>query len=651
MFMARLFLLELHFLMWILYLRLIGRSSFSSLLHSFLSLFNHTSTAMRNFDFPAKARWREWQRRQIQQHPIKLQPKFRKALLLDPQLLETEMLESTGYRAGNITIVERDPNAFAELRERNEARKREGKETVILVKTDLYDFFADMVLGKRPHIQFHHISLDMLCQMSSEYLRLISLISAGAILADQALFFSNLQAKREPGQALENYDRLWNFSEALREAQYEDRYVPLSERLRARTEASLVERGELSSRRGKGADLKELRYSGRSYLEFLNFSIFSGGTASGSLYHRFGDFISSHKGEAEWLPILQSPFKDQEHLTNFLRFVSYLEGITSNLLIYERRSGLVEVGRGSWVTPMANFYYPLKYYCDGHYDPIVIRIYEYLSSSTPMLASFHCLERHTVDLNRSDVALIQRKVFTLLGQAMDGLSFTPPELFPREFNPKTYRGFHTTGRFQIKFGTYRIIDAIDHLEVDTNSARVRPKASTQALHTETPLDPSLAAKYSPDPSSPASFIAVGVPFLVGGEREEKSELESLPTSQIPQSLQKLTTKDQVREIFVVHSEWNVAALRANYDVSSFTSQQLAALLSWSKPDNGLHKGRTNGLQNSPTTGVFNYQGIIFAGEGDVANQVLEFINRYGGDPDQIPLSLLLSRGILRKDNI
>ena len=46
---------------------------------------------MRNFDFPAKARWRKWQERQIKATNLRITPPFRRALLLDPQLLETEM--------------------------------------------------------------------------------------------------------------------------------------------------------------------------------------------------------------------------------------------------------------------------------------------------------------------------------------------------------------------------------------------------------------------------------------------------------------------------------------------------------------------------------------------------------------------------------
>ena len=67
---------------------------------------------IQTYDFPAKARWREWMATQIKQTKLRVAPAFRRTLVLDPQLLEVEMLEGLGYKPKNILVVERDPKVL-----------------------------------------------------------------------------------------------------------------------------------------------------------------------------------------------------------------------------------------------------------------------------------------------------------------------------------------------------------------------------------------------------------------------------------------------------------------------------------------------------------------------------------------------------------
>lgn len=503
------------------------------------------------YDFPAKARWREWMAKQIKQTKLRVAPAFRRTLVLDPQLLEVQMLEGLGYKPRNILVVERDPKVFAELQERNEDRKRQGKEQVVLENADLEDLFVDIILGKKKHGSFEHVSLDMLCPMNPSYLALIHYLSSARLLAPTSIFVSNLQAKRED-EALTAYDVTWNFSRSS-VAEIREKICSIQDpvtSLNAAFKEILSADSELERRREQGESLADLRVNARPHIECNHFRISTGVLHSGALFRLFGKYLVKHipdLNSSNFLGLLNMALDNKSTLNNFLYICGKLTDTIEYMVNIEASTFSAEEVRAVHVfdSPFSGLFYPLKLCTDGVYVPSKVNLYKYQGLSyTPMLTAFYVFNLVREEIDKKDLSDSLRVFLTALARCTCSKDFDLP------------------------FSIYRPSVSKRFEKVIRKYPGGRNLILTSAI-----LDPNLEIDQIKDdfelaPEKPISEAIYSVEPVI------EQTPESAPSKTT------LTTKEQVYAAFSENSDWSVKDLQEHFDTSAFTAGQLGAYRAW-----------------------------------------------------------------------
>jgi hypothetical protein len=480
-------------------------------------------------DTKVKQRWREWLKKAIVKTRLRAKPHIRRTLLLDPQLFETEMLESIGYRARNITVVEKKPDSFAELVDRNEWRKKKGKEQVTVVHADLEDFFFDMVQGGGKRPRFHHMSLDLYYQFHFKHKVLLALVGGGRFMEDDSILITNLQAQREPKDISAEHELLWDYTvERLSElALAGDKSVVVA--------PLFQEPGEEARPSSNGVN--QFRCNHRVLSE-LELSMFSNVLRPNSYPIRFAEFCKA-KGcsDQSFLETFKFPVS-KDSLISYLAGVFMLKGKIAQIVTDKEIAQEPTLSRTKLpIRSLAD----LMMCHSGDYSFDDVRMYRYINEeNTPMLTAFYKFHFNQYRLRSNLLSIIEKDFYSILGNMLRLIDITPPiwtcgsKAPPRNLLKKALRNSKHSCCW--KAALY----ATENIEIDK--------------------------------STPDERVLEVVDPEEGMEREKKARAHVAPPSNKP----RLNSKEEVYEVFRQDKGLDVRKLKQHYDVSSFKDTQLAA---------------------------------------------------------------------------
>jgi hypothetical protein len=505
---------------------------------------------MSKYATAVKQRWRDWQKRMISQTKMRKKPFARKTLLLDPLLAETEMLESIGYRAGNITVVERDPQVFAQIVDRNEHRRRNGLEPVRVVNKDLEDFFADMILGVEERERFDHVSLDMLYQLNEQHYILLALCSAGCIINNESIVSTNLQARRERISP-DTFNEAWHLNvgpgEELIESALEgaSSYQSAIESIANAYEEYRKSQPEdiVQKRRDGRENIHDLRGNLRIDYESMFISNSWGLFDPDPAPIRFVRFLISRECEPDFLDKLLITL-NRKNLVDFMKSALFFGQLVKKILEGEMNTS--ETGKRTGLS------FEYLYYIHKNHNGILCldsaSMYRYISASaTPMISTLYRFSLKRERLKQALLTPLEQDFFEICSK-FAGLKIKKQFSFsPTTQNQRAY---------------YRALKrALKNMDAFWDKNKIAINATKDMVIDESTPDERVPSK---------DEVELKIAEIDGGENEPI----------VSEEKEALGSKEEIYRAFEQNPDWNVKDLKANFDVSAFSNGQLGAYKAW-----------------------------------------------------------------------